>query len=422
MKVLVVGSGGREHALAWKIAQSPKVDKVYCAPGNAGTAQVGDNVPIPANDLEALADFAQEKGVELTAVGPEDPLCQGIADLFAERGLAVFGPSAAGARLEGSKRFCKEFLRDHDIPTAPFAVVSDMDAADAYIKRCSRPQVVKADGLAAGKGVIVCDTPDQAVAAAKSMLIDGRFGAAGGILVIEERLDGEEASFMALCDGERVVPLVSSQDHKRALDGDRGPNTGGMGAYSPAPVVNADREAQVMETVMRATVDGMARAGAPYRGVLYAGLMIHGDRIDVLEFNCRFGDPETQPVLMRLDEDLVPLMLASGTGALPDRPLHTDPRATLCVVMASGGYPGAYDKGHRIAGLDRAATQPDVVVFHAGTTLNEAGEVITSGGRVLGVTAWGETIRAAQKQAYEAVETISWPDVHYRKDIGYRAM
>lgn len=422
MKVLVVGSGGREHALAWKISQSPLVDTVYCAPGNAGTAALGENVAINANDIPALLAFAESNDVGLTVVGPEDPLCRGVVDAFTERDRVAFGPSAAAARLEGSKAFCKQFMRDCGVPTADFGVVGDLAAAEAYIRHCQGPQVVKADGLAAGKGVIVCDTPEEALAAAREMLVDRRFGEAGGTLVIEDRLDGEEASFMALCDGERVLPLVSSQDHKRALDGDAGPNTGGMGAYSPAPVLTDTLAERAMETVMRPIAAGMAKAGTPYRGVMYAGLMIRGDRIDVLEINCRFGDPETQPVLMRLDEDLVPLMIASARGTLEERPLARSPQATLCVVMAAGGYPSSYGKGFAIEGLDEACALEDVVVFHAGTALDQDGHVVTSGGRVLGVTARGDSIAEAQKRAYEAVAMIQWPDARFRKDIGFRAL
>jgi len=446
MHVLVVGSGGREHALAWKIAKSPLVDRLSVAPGNAGTEGLplsgareplggsslpsagqptsakSRNVGVAAEDLDALVAHAREHDVDLVVVGPEAPLCAGLTDALAEHGIPAFGPTAAGAKLEGSKAFCKTFLSDHGIPTAPFQVVTDMDAAADYIGRCSRPQVVKADGLAAGKGVIVCNTPGEARQAAKAMLVGGRFGEAGATVVIEERLEGEEASFMALCDGLRALPLASSQDHKRALDGDRGPNTGGMGAYSPAPVVTADRAAQIQETIIAPIAKGMAGLGTPYRGVIYAGLMVQGDKIQVLEVNCRLGDPETQPVLMRLDEDLVPLLQATAEGRLESRPLVQDPRATLCVVMASGGYPGAYEKGYAIEGLSEVETLPDVEVFHAGTARDSDGRVVTAGGRVLGVTAKGDTLREARSQAYLAVERIRWTGVYYRKDIAYRAL
>ena len=422
MKVLIVGSGGREHTLAWKIAQSPDVAEVICAPGNAGTAAIGTNVDIRANDIEGLANYAAEHEVGLTVVGPEDPLCSGLVDTFEKRGLTAFGPRAKAARLEGSKAFAKAFLQTVNVPTAPFGIFTELAAAEAYIDQQSEPQVVKADGLAAGKGVIVCNTADEAKAAAREMLDARRFGEAGASIVVEDRLEGEEASFMALCDGLRVVPLASSQDHKRALDKDAGPNTGGMGAYSPAPVVTDALADRIMDEIMRPIATGMAAGGAPYRGVLYAGLMIDGDKIGVLEINCRFGDPETQPVLARLDEDLTKLMIASAKGQLEDRPLKWDPRATICVVMASGGYPGSYDKGHVIQGLEAAAKTEGVEVFHAGTALDDQGRVVTAGGRVLGVTAFGDTIADAQKIAYEATRKITWPDVHYRTDIGYRAV
>ncbi len=423
MKVLIVGSGGREHTLAWKIAQSPKVTEVLCAPGNAGTAAVGRNVDISANDLDGLLALAQQEEIGLTVVGPEDPLCRGLVDAFAAQGLPAFGPTAKAARLEGSKAFCKQFMRDQNVPTADFGVFTDLAEAEAYIDERSVPQVVKADGLAAGKGVIVCSTGEEAKAAAREMLVDARFGDAGTSIIVEDRLEGEEASFMALCDGLRVVPLASSQDHKRALDGDEGPNTGGMGAYSPAPVVTDALAERIMSEVMQPLARGMAQAGSPYRGVLYAGMMIDGDRLNVLEINCRFGDPETQPVLARLKTDLVELLGASASGGLAGLEPEWDPRSTLCIVMAAGGYPGSYEKGHVIEGMDAAkGGDGDVVVFQAGTAVGADGRVVTSGGRVLGVTAYGETIAAAQKNAYTATRKISWPDVHFRTDIGYRAV
>ncbi|MFH2011057.1 MAG: phosphoribosylamine--glycine ligase [bacterium] len=422
MKILIIGSGGREHALAWKISQSPRVTEVLCAPGNAGTSALGTNVDIGAGDLEGLANFAAENEIDLTVVGPEDPLCRGLVDAFQKRGLPAFGPSAAAARLEGSKAWCKQFLQRHNVPTSSFGVFTEAADAEAYVNTRTVPQVVKADGLAAGKGVIVCDTSEEAKAAVREMLVDQRFGDAGASVVVEDRVDGEEASFMALCDGLRVVPLASSQDHKRALDGDRGPNTGGMGAYSPAPVVTEALAGRIMEEIMQPIARGMAAEGSLYRGVLYAGLMISGDTINVLEINCRFGDPETQPVLARLQSDLVDLMAASVTGSLAGVEPTWDPRATLCIVMASGGYPGSYGKGHPIQGIADAEAGNDVVVFHAGTTTDDQGNVQTAGGRVLGVTAYGDTIEQAQKNAYTAVKKISWPDAHYRTDIGDRAV
>jgi len=422
MKVLIVGGGGREHALAWKVAQSPKVTEVICAPGNAGTALVGRNVEIGSGDLEGLLAFAEQESIGLTIVGPEDPLCRGLVDAFEAKGLAAFGPSAKAARLEGSKAFCKQFMRDQGVPTADFGVFTDPAEAEAYIDSRTVPQVVKADGLAAGKGVIVCSQADEAKAAVREMLVDRRFGDAGDAIIVEDRLEGEEASFMALCDGLRVLPLASSQDHKRALDGDKGPNTGGMGAYSPAPVVTDALAERIMREIMQPLSRGMAEAGSPYRGVLYAGLMITGDSLSVLEINCRFGDPETQPVLARLQTDLVTLLGAAAAGGLAGLELTWDPRAALCVVMAAGGYPGRYDKGHVIDGLDAAGESDEVQVFHAGTALDADGRIVSSGGRVLGVTAYGDTIAAAQHNAYEATRKISWPDVHYRTDIGNRAV
>lgn len=422
MKVLIVGGGGREHTLAWKVAQSPKATEVICAPGNAGTAAVGRNVDIGAGDTDGLLAFAKQSEIGLTIVGPEDPLCRGLVDAFEGAGLPAFGPTAAGARLEGSKAFCKRFMRDQGVPTSDFGVFTDPADAEAYIDSRSAPQVVKADGLAAGKGVIVCDTADEAKAAAREMLVDRRFGDAGESIVVEDRLEGEEASFMALCDGLRVLPLASSQDHKRALNGDEGPNTGGMGAYSPAPLVTDALAERIMAEVMQPLVRGMAQAGTPYRGVLYAGLMITGDTLSVLEINCRFGDPETQPVLARLQTDLVTLLGAATSGGLAGLDPQWDPQAALCVVMAARGYPGSYEKGHVIEGLDAAEESDDVVVFHAGTAHGDDERIVTSGGRVLGVTAYGDTIAAAQKSAYAATKKISWPEVHYRTDIGNRAV
>jgi len=424
MKVLIVGGGGREHTLAWKVAQSPKVTEVICAPGNAGTAAVGRNVGIGAGDIDELVAFAKQNEIGLTIVGPEDPLCRGLVDALEAEGLPAFGPTAAGARLEGSKSFCKRFMRDQGVPTSDFGVFTDPAEAVAYIDTRTVPQVVKADGLAAGKGVIVCDTAEEAKVAAREMLVDRRFGDAGGSIVVEDRVEGEEASFMALCDGLRVLPLASSQDHKRALDGDRGPNTGGMGAYSPAPLVTDALAERIMAEVMQPLAKGMAQAGTPYRGVVYAGMMIDGDRFSVLEINCRFGDPETQPVLARLQTDLTTLLGAATSGGLAGLDPQWDPRATLCVVMAAGGYPGSYDKGHVIEGLDAQGQvgSDDVVVFHAGTAHADDGRIVTSGGRVLGVTAYGDTIAAAQKIAYAATKKISWPSVQYRTDIGNRAV
>ena len=421
MKVLVVGGGGREHALAWKIARSPRVDRVYVAPGNAGTALVAENVPIGAEDVEALAGFAEGEGIDLTVVGPEAPLVQGIVDRFRERGLRVFGPSASAARLEGSKAFAKAVMERYGVPTAGYREFTDPEAARAHVREHGAPLVVKADGLAAGKGVTVARTVEEALAAVDAIMVDRAFGEAGARIIVEECLEGEEASFLAFCDGRRVLPMASSQDHKPVFDDDQGPNTGGMGAYSPAPVVTPELFDEIMETVMRPVVEGLARDGIPYVGVLYAGLMIRDGRPKVLEFNCRFGDPECQPIVMRMKGDLVPVLEACIDGDLDRVSLEWDPRAAVCVVMASGGYPGSYRKGIEIRGLDEAAALEDVVVFHAGTR-REGDRVVTAGGRVLGVTALGDDIPAAIRRAYEAVERISWEGAHYRRDIGRKAL
>ncbi|WP_025321549.1 phosphoribosylamine--glycine ligase [Deferrisoma camini] len=421
MKVLVVGGGGREHALVWKIAQSPRVTAVFAAPGNAGTAGLARNVPIAADDVDSLLAFAETEGVDLTVVGPEAPLVLGIVDRFRERGLRIFGPTAAAARLEGSKAFAKAAMDRFGVPTAAYREFTDPDEARAYIREQGAPIVVKADGLAAGKGVTVARTVEEALAAVDAMMVDRAFGEAGGRIVVEECLEGEEASFLAFCDGRTVLPMASSQDHKPVFDGDQGPNTGGMGAYSPAPVVSPELFDRIVDTVIRPVVDGLGREGTPYVGVLYAGLMIRGDEVKVLEFNCRFGDPECQPIVMRMKGDLVPVLEACVDGTLDRVDLEWDPRPAVCVVMASGGYPGAYEKGLEIRGLEDAAALDDVVVFHAGTR-QEAGKVVTAGGRVLGVTALGSDIPSAIERAYRAVDRISWPGVHFRRDIGRKAL
>ena len=422
MKVLVIGSGGREHALAWKAAQSPDVEKVYVAPGNAGTAtEPGmENVAIDVMDLDGLVRFARENAIELTIVGPEAPLVAGVVDRFREAGLKAFGPTAACARLEGSKAFTKDFLARHNIPTAAYRNFTDVDEALAYVRERGAPIVIKADGLAAGKGVIVAMSLEEAEAAVRDMLAGNRFGDAGHRVVIEDFLEGEEASFIVMVDGEHVLPMATSQDHKRVGDGDTGPNTGGMGAYSPAPVVTPDVHRRIMDEVILPTVRGMAAEGNPYTGFLYAGLMIAPDGSPkVIEYNCRFGDPETQPIMMRLKSDLVQLCLSALEGRLDQVQAEWDPRVALGVVMAAGGYPEGYRKGDVIRGLE--ATLPDTKVFHAGTTLKD-GEVVTSGGRVLCVTALGESVAEAQKKAYERLRTIHWPDAFWRTDIGWRAI
>ncbi|MFH2099189.1 MAG: phosphoribosylamine--glycine ligase [Pseudomonadota bacterium] len=421
MKILVIGSGGREHALVWKIAQSPRVKKIYCAPGNAGIARLADCVAINAEDVDSLLAFARENAVDLTVVGPEAPLALGLTDRFEKAGLAVFGASKAAARLEGSKSFAKRLMEKHGIPTAKGKSFTDPDKALAYVKKQGGPLVVKADGLAAGKGVLLCETEKEAAEAVAAVMLRREFGEAGSRVVVEEFLQGEEASFLAFTDGKTVLALPSSQDHKAAFEGDRGPNTGGMGAYSPAPVVDRFMEKKIMETVMLPTVRAMAAEGHPYRGVLYAGLMIHGDSLKVLEFNARFGDPEAQPLLMRLENDLVEVMEAVIAGRLDQIKLSVDPRPAVCVVMAAKGYPGKYEKGLPIAGLSSTGRMKDVVVFHAGTK-TEGNRTVTSGGRVLGVTALGDDLPAAIQQAYKAVDKISWDGVFCRRDIGAKAL
>jgi phosphoribosylamine---glycine ligase len=423
MKVLIIGGGGREHALAWKVAQSARVDKVFVAPGNAGTATEAKcgNVAIAADDVVGLLNFAQSNQIDLTIVGPEAPLVIGVVDRFSAAGLRCFGPTQGAAQLEGSKAFTKDFLARHRIPTAAYGNFTDVAKAEAYIRAHGAPIVVKADGLAAGKGVIIAQTVDEAIAAVRDMLAGNAFGQAGHRVVVEEFLEGEEASFIVMADGEHVLPLASSQDHKRVGDGDTGPNTGGMGAYSPAPVVTPDVHARAMREVIEPTVRGMRAEGHTYTGFLYAGLMIAPDgSIKVLEYNCRFGDPETQPVMMRLQSDLVDLVDAALDRRLGRVDAKWDPRPALGVVMAAGGYPGDYKKGDAISGLPATAA-PDAKVFHAGTALKD-GKVVTSGGRVLCVTALGATVSAAQQRAYEVARQISWAGAQYRTDIGYRAI
>ncbi|WP_019342680.1 phosphoribosylamine--glycine ligase [Stutzerimonas stutzeri] len=422
MNVLIIGSGGREHALAWKVAQDPRVKKVFVAPGNAGTATEAkcENVAIDVLAIEQLADFA-EHNVQLTIVGPEAPLVKGVVDLFRSRGLDCFGPTAAAAQLEGSKAFTKDFLARHKIPTADYQNFTEVEPALAYLQEKGAPIVIKADGLAAGKGVIVAMTLTEAEEAVRDMLSGNAFGDAGARVVIEEFLDGEEASFIVMVDGANVLPMATSQDHKRVGDGDTGPNTGGMGAYSPAPVVTADVHQRVMDEVIWPTVKGMAAEGNVYTGFLYAGLMIdHHGAPKVIEFNCRFGDPETQPIMLRLQSSLVLLVEAALAKALDKIEAQWDPRPSLGVVMAAGGYPGEYSKGAAIHGL-KAAAQLQGKVFHAGTLLAD-GAVTTSGGRVLCATALGETVSAAQQNAYALAARIDWDGHFYRHDIGYRAI
>lgn len=423
MNVLVIGGGGREHALAWKIAQSPRVTRVFVAPGNAGTAREPrvENVAIAADDIEALRRFAQQNAVALTIIGPEAPLVAGIVDAFRAAGLRCFGPTRAAAQLEGSKAFTKDFLARHHIPTAAYGIFTAVEPAIAYIRKHGAPIVIKADGLAAGKGVVIARTEQEAVAAVDAMLAGNAFGKAGSRVVIEEFLVGEEASFIVMVDGTHILPLATSQDHKARDDGDAGPNTGGMGAYSPAPVVTPDVHQRVMRDIIQPTVRGMAQDGHPYTGFLYAGLMITPDGTPkVLEYNCRFGDPETQPIMMRLTSDLVTLCEQAIDGRLDQARATWDERIALGVVMAAGGYPDDYRKGDVIHGLDDAAL-PHTKVFHAGTALRN-GDVITAGGRVLCVCALAETASQAQALAYRAVKRIQWQDAYYRSDIGHRAI
>ena len=423
MNILVIGSGGREHALAWKAAQSPKADRVFVAPGNAGTAREGglENVDIDVMDLDGLANFAATNHVGLTIVGPEAPLVAGIVDKFEQRGLRVFGPTAGAAQLEGSKAFTKDFLARHKIPTAGYGNFTDVDEALAYVRQQGAPIVVKADGLAAGKGVIVAMTLEEAEDAIRDMLAGNAFGDAGSRVVIEEFLDGEEASFIVMVDGEHVLAMATSQDHKRVGDGDTGPNTGGMGAYSPAPVVTADVHQRIMDEVIYPTVRGMASEGHPYKGFLYAGLMIDNSGAPkVIEFNCRFGDPETQPIMLRMKSDLVELCDAAIDGKLDQCPSEWDDRASVGIVLAAGGYPGSYNKGDAISGLPDIETEGEKV-FHAGTRLN-GDQVVTNGGRVLCATALGNTVTEAQKRAYELASRIQWDGAFYRKDIAFRAI
>ena len=423
MNVLVIGGGGREHALAWKLAQSSRVERVYVAPGNAGTAaeQGIDNVAIDASDIAGLIDFAKEHAVALTVVGPEAPLVAGVVDEFDGAGLKCFGPTSRAARLEGSKTFAKEFLVRHNIPTARYRSFTDSSAALGYADSLGYPLVVKADGLAAGKGVEICADSKQADQVISAMLNEDRFGSAGRTIVVEEFLAGEEASFICLVDGKNILPMATSQDHKAAHDGDSGPNTGGMGAYSPAPVVDDELHRRIMERVIEPTVRGLESEGMPYTGFLYAGLMIDEDRIPkVLEFNCRFGDPETQPIMMRLKSDLAAHCLAALDGRLDTETAEWDARPALGVVMAADGYPGSYDKGRPIDGLDDIA-QSDVKIFHAGTQVADDA-VVTAGGRVLCATALGQTIGEAQLRAYDAARRITWEGCWYRSDIGHRAI
>ncbi len=421
MRVLVVGGGGREHALCWTIAASPLVETLFCAPGNAGIAADAVCVPVQAEDLDGILDFARRQRIDFVVVGPEAPLVAGLVDRLEEAGIKAFGPTAAAARLEGSKAFTKELCARHGIPTASYGRFRDPEAAKAFLEDHPLPIVVKADGLAAGKGVAIAETRDAALAAAREMLTGGRFGAAGEEIVIEEFLTGEEASFFALVDGETALPLAAAQDHKRAGDGDTGPNTGGMGAYSPAPVVTEEIAERIMARIVRPTVAAMKEEGAPFKGVLYAGLMIEDGEPRLLEYNVRFGDPECQALMVRLASDLLPALIASADGVLDMFDLRWHDDAALTVVMASKGYPDAYEKGSAIGGLDASSAIDGVTVFHAGTK-EDGGTIRAAGGRVLGITALAPSIAEAQSLAYRAVDAIDWPGGFCRRDIGARAI
>jgi phosphoribosylamine---glycine ligase len=421
MRVLIVGGGGREHALAWKLRLSPRLTQLYCAPGNAGIAEHATCVPIAIDDVKGLLRFAREQKIDLTVVGPELPLTMGLVDQFAAEGLRAFGPTAAAARLEGSKAFTKELLRHEHVPTAFFGVFDDPDDAVRYINEVGAPVVVKADGLASGKGVFICRSVAEAIEAVDELMRGRLFGSAGDRIVVEQFLEGEEVSFMALTDGTTVVPLATSQDHKRVSDGDQGPNTGGMGAYSPAPAMTPALADTVMREIMEPVVRGLARQGIIYAGILYAGLMIEDGHAKVLEFNVRFGDPEAQVLLLRLRSDLLELCERTCEGRLAGAVLEWDPRPAVCVVLAAEGYPGAVEKGRAIDGVEALRAWQRGVVFHAGTSRTE-GALVTDGGRVLGVTALGDTIADAVHEAYAAVGRIGWRGMHYRRDIGHRAL
>jgi len=420
MRVFVIGGGGREHVLAWKLSQSPEVEKLYCAPGNGGIAQVAELVDLNAEDSEALAEFAESKDIDLTVVGPEAALAKGVVDLFEKRGLRIFGPTKAAARLESSKAFAKNLMKAHGIPTASFAVFDDPQAARAYVRQVGVPVVVKADGLCAGKGVIVANTLSEALGAIDLLMEDRIFKQAGERIIIEERLVGEEASILVITDGTTALPLLPSQDHKRLHDGDKGPNTGGMGAYAPAPAVTEPMTRHIMDQVIMPTLHGMASEGAPFKGVLYAGLILTGEGVKVLEFNVRFGDPEIQAVLPLLKSDLLPLLDEAVEGRLANVRCEWKPAHCACIVASSGGYPGEFQIGKEIRGLETFKSMSDVFVFHAGTRMDR-GRVLTWGGRVLNVVGLGAEIDAALKRAYDAIGTIEFEGMHYRRDIGSRA-
>ncbi|MEE3252670.1 MAG: phosphoribosylamine--glycine ligase [Nitrospinota bacterium] len=419
MRVLVIGSGGREHALVWKIKQSPKVEKIFCAPGNAGTSEIADNIPIAADDIVGLLQFALKEEIGLTVVGPEQPLVMGIVDQFELKGLRIFGPNAIAAELEGSKSFSKDIMQKYGLPTAEYKIFTSAESATKYIQAKNCPLVVKADGLAAGKGVLLCRSSREALAAVDTIMRQRLFGEAGDQIVVEEFLEGQEISVLAFSDGQTVLLMDSAQDHKAVYDGDIGPNTGGMGAYSPAPVFTEIMQQKVRDKIMLPMVRAMQQEGRIYKGILYAGLMLTKTGPQILEFNVRFGDPETQPLMVRMDTDIIPLFEACIDGTLGQCQVNWKNKSSVCVVMAAEGYPGTYQKGEIISGLKNANSTPEVVVFHAGTK-EKYGKVLTNGGRVLGVTASGENTETAIQVAYDAVGKVNWRGVHYRKDIGSR--
>ena len=419
MRVLVIGSGGREHALVWKIKQSPKVEKIFCAPGNAGTSEFADNIPIAADDIEGLLQFAMKKEIGLTVVGPEQPLVMGIVDRFEVKGLRIFGPSASAAELEGSKSFSKDIMQKYGLPTAEYKIFTSAESATKYIQAKNCPLVVKADGLAAGKGVLLCRSSREALVAVDTIMRQRLFGEAGDQIVVEEFLEGQEISVLAFSDGQTVLLMDSAQDHKAVYDGDIGPNTGGMGAYSPAPVFTELMRQKVRDKIMLPMVRAMQQEGRTYKGILYAGLMLTKTGPQILEFNARFGDPETQPLMVRMETDIIPLFEACIDGTLGQCQVNWKNKSSVCVVMTAEGYPSAYQKGEIISGLQNANSTPEVVVFHAGTK-EQDGKVLTNGGRVLGVTATGANTKSAIQKAYDAVGKVNWRGVHYRKDIGSR--
>jgi len=420
MKILVIGGGGREHAIVWKLSQSKVVDKIYCIPGNAGISEVAECLEIESKDISALLDFVKYEWIDLTVVGPEDPLAKGIVDVFQKEGRRIIGPNQAGAQIESSKVFAKDFMKRHKIPTAEYKIFTSYTHAEEYIRLKGTPIVIKADGLAAGKGVFVCQNYDEAVDALRIIMKEKVFGSAGDKVVIEECLKGQEVSYLVFTDGKSIVPMVTSKDHKRLLDNDEGPNTGGMGTFSPNPAVTPELEQEILETVIKPTIKGLKSEGIIYKGILYAGLMIVNGKPYVLEFNCRFGDPETQVILPRLETDIIDIFMAISEQRLSKVNVKWSDKASLCVILASEGYPGKYRKGLPITGLEMVKGLKDVIVFHAGTKFNEEGAIVTSGGRVLGVTALGNDLQEARQKAYSAVGLINFEGMQYRKDIGLK--